>query len=182
MFPSHDPGAELEGAKPDLDAIRESIRADVMSNLPSQPSFDAEAIAQQVRDSMGLGDINLSDINERVSALQQTQADLAGKAQSAPQIDIDALRAQIQEGLNIPNIDVEEIQRRVQEGINVPNIDVEDLRRQVQEGIKVPNVDVDAIRRQVQEGINVPNIDVDAIRRQVQEGIELPDIDRDWET
>ena len=150
--------AELEGAKPDLDAIRESIRADVMSNLPSQPSFDAEAIAQQVRDSMGLGDINLSDINERVAALQQTQADLAGKAQSAPQIDIDALRAQIQEGLDIPNIDVEEIQRRVQEGINVPNVDVEDLRRQVQEGIKVPNVDVDAIRQQLQSEFQVPDL------------------------
>lgn len=151
--------AELEGAKPDLDAIRESIRADVMSNLPSQPSFDAEAIAKQVRDSMGLGDLNIADINERVAALQQSQADLAGKAQAAPQIDVDALRAQIQEGLNFPNIDVAEIQRRVREGINVPNIDVEDLRRRVQEGIKVPNVDVDAIRRQVQEGIELPDMD-----------------------
>ena len=150
--------AELEGAKPDLDAIRESIRADVMSSLPSQPSFDAEAIAKQVRDSMGLGDLNIADINERVAALQQAQTDLAGKAQAAPEIDIDALRAQIQEGLNIPNIDVAEIQRRVQEAINVPNIDVEDLRRQVQEGIKIPNVDVNAIRQQLQSEFQVPDL------------------------
>ncbi len=170
--------AELEGAKPDLDAIRESIRADVMSNLPSQPSFDAEAIAKQVRDNMGLGNLNIADINERLAALQQAQTDLAGRAQAAPQIDVDALRAQIQEGLNIPNIDVEDIQRRVQEGIKVPNVDVDAIRRQVQEGIELP--DMDQIREDLaraQQGGRGTVMDPDVLARiSALEGRKGPDL------
>jgi len=170
--------AELEGAKPDIDAIRESIRADVMSNLPAQPTFDAEAIAKQVRDSMGLGDLNISDINERVAALQQAQTDLAGRAQATPQIDVDALRAQIQEGLNIPNIDVEDIRRRVQEGIKVPNVDVDAIRRQVQEGIQLP--DMDQIREDLaraQQGGRGTVMDPDVLARiSALEGRKGPDL------
>lgn len=188
--------AELEGAKPDLDAIRESIRADVMSNLPSQPSFDAEAIAKQVRDSMGLGDLNIADINERVAALQQSQADLAGKAQAAPQIDIDALRAQIQEGLNVPNVDVDAIRQQIQSEFQVPDLgNIQERLAQVEgrgtaldpevlerirnlETRKGP--DLSGLENRIKElqGRIPEQIDVDAIRRQVQEGIELPNMDQ----
>jgi len=177
--------AELEGRKPDIEAIksqldlpninvdelRQQIAESIGTGRSVVPEETIAQIRQQVQDSLGLG-----DLNERIAAIQAAQTDLSGKVQAQPQIDVDALRSQIQEGLG--NIDIDAIRQQVQEGINVPNIDIDAIRQQVQQGLNVPQVDLSGIESRIQElqGKIPQNIDVDALRQQIQEGISVPDI------
>ena len=102
----------------------------------------------------------------------------------------------MQEGINVPNIDVDAIRRQVQEGIQLPDMDQirEDLAR-AQEGSRGTVIDPDVLARiSALEGRKGPDlsglenrikelqgqipqqIDVDALRQQIQQGIEIPDV------
>ncbi len=127
----------------------------------------------------------LEEVRGQVSPLTERIAQLRGRLDERPTVDMDAIARRVREGIDIPQVDlggireqIANLQGRVDER---PTVDMDAIARRVREGIDIPQVDLGGIREQI---ANLrgrmderPAIDPAAIARQVRESIDVPQVD-----
>ncbi len=158
---------------PDEAAIAERVRsgidpriADLRERLGSVGEFN-QSMAERIAALREQGDRatqerstleerlggRLEEVRGQVSPLTERIAQLRGRLDERPTVDMDAIARRVREGIDIPQVDLGGIREQIA-----------NLRGRLDER---PTVDMDAIARRVREGIDVPQVDLSGIREQI---------------
>ena len=158
---------------PDEAAIAERVRsgidpriADLRERLGSVGDF-SQSMREQIAALRERGDqatqerstleerlgARLEDVRGQVSPLTERIAQLRGRLDERPTVDMDAIARRVREGIDIPQVDLGGIREQIA-----------NLRGRLDER---PAVDMDAIARRVREGIDIPQVDLGGIREQI---------------
>jgi chromosome segregation ATPase len=158
---------------PDEAAIAERVRsgidpriADLRERLGSVGEFN-QSMAERIAALREQGDRatqerstleerlggRLEEVRGQVSPLTERIAQLRGRLDERPTVDMDAIARRVREGIDIPQVDLGGIREQIA-----------NLRGRMDER---PTVDMDAIARRVREGIDVPQVDLSGIREQI---------------
>ena len=95
----------------------------------------------------------LEDVRGQVSPLTERIAQLRGRLDERPAVDMDAIARRVREGIDIPQVDLGGIREQIA-----------NLRGRLDER---PTVDMDAIARRVREGIDIPQVDLSGVQNQI---------------
>ena len=95
----------------------------------------------------------LEEVRGQVTPLTERIAQLRGRLDERPAVDMDAIARRVREGIDIPQVDLGGIREQIA-----------NLRGRMDER---PTVDMDAIARRVREGIDIPQVDLGGIREQI---------------
>jgi hypothetical protein len=156
----------VEGREgPDLSGIRERIAAlreqqgqategrrglsELLANVREQQGQAAEG-RRAIEDRLGG---RLEEVRGQVTPLTERIAQLRGRLDERPTVDMDAIARRVREGIDIPQVDLGGIREQIA-----------NLRGRMDER---PTVDMDAIARRVREGIDIPQVDLGGIREQI---------------
>lgn len=124
---------------PDLSGIREQIGR-LRGRLDERPTVDPDAIARRVRESIDVPQVDLSDIQTQIAALED---------RGLPPEVLERLRAVEQrEGPDLGSLreQIGQLRGRLDER---PTIDTDAIARQVRESIELPQVDLSGIQTQI---------------------------------
>lgn len=95
----------------------------------------------------------LDAVRGQVTPLTERIAQLRGRLDERPTVDMDAIARRVREGIDVPQVDLGGIREQIA-----------NLRGRLDER---PTVDMDAIARRVREGIDIPQVDLSGIREQI---------------
>jgi regulator of replication initiation timing len=153
---------------PDLSGIREQIGR-LRGRLDERPTVDPDAIARRVRESIDIPQVDLSDIQTQIAALedrglppQVLERLRAVEQREGP--DEAAIAERIRSGLD-PRI--EDLQQRFSEVDTSSQAMAERIARLRGRLDERPTIDSDAIARQVRESIDIPQIDLSGLQNQI---------------
>jgi ABC-type phosphate transport system auxiliary subunit len=153
---------------PDLSGIREQIGR-LRGRLDERPTVDPDAIARRVRESIDIPQVDLSDIQTQIAALedrglppQVLERLRAVEQREGP--DEAAIAERIRSGLD-PRI--EDLQQRFSEVDSSSQAMAERIARLRGRLDERPTIDSDAIARQVRESIDIPQIDLSGLQNQI---------------
>lgn len=124
---------------PDLSGIREQIGR-LRGRLDERPTVDPDAIARRVRESIDIPQVDLSDIQTQIAALED---------RGLPPEVLERLRAVEQrEGPDLGSLreQIGQLRGRLDER---PTIDTDTIARQVRESIELPQVDLSGLQTQI---------------------------------
>jgi ABC-type phosphate transport system auxiliary subunit len=153
---------------PDLSGIREQIGR-LRGRLDERPTVDPDAIARRVRESIDIPQVDLSDIQTQIAALedrglppQVLERLRAVEQREGP--DEAAIAERIRSGLD-PRI--EDLQQRFSEVDTSSQAMAERIARLRGRLDERPTIDSDAIARQVRESIDIPQVDLSGLQTQI---------------
>ena len=95
----------------------------------------------------------LEEVRGQVSPLTERIAQLRGRLDERPTVDMDAIARRVREGIDIPQVDLSGIREQIA-----------NLRGRVDER---PTIDPAVIARQVRESIDIPQVDLSGVQNQI---------------